>query len=150
MGSEVTTMQVLKILSWIWRSGADIYLDKTDGRIAIKNQNLIPKEVMEAAEQDYQKIDKWFKSWKNAGGDKVTIMKMVHHFCGWQHNEQIEKWLCAEDDSLMMFDDWMVVLAKNGWKDIYEDYRQYENDESNKMAQELYIRAVTFAKKVKS
>ena len=67
--------------------------------------------------------------------------------CGWQHNEQIEKWLFAEDDSLILFDDWMVVLAKNGWNDIYEDYRQFENDESNKMAHELFVRAVSFAKK---
>lgn len=140
-------MQVLKILSWIWRSGANIYLDKSDDRIAIKNQNLIPKEVMEANEQNFQEIDAWFKSWKSANGEKLTLRKIVHHFCCWERNEQIEKWLCAENDSLMLFHDWSVVLAKNGWKDIYEDYRQFENDESNKMAHELYIRAVIFAKK---
>nr|WP_259549230.1 hypothetical protein [Heyndrickxia oleronia] len=140
-------MQVLMILSQIWKSGADIYLDKEDDRIAIKNQKLIPKPVMESAEHNFQKIDEWFKSWKSAKGEKLTLRKMVHHMCGWQHNEQIEKWLCAEDDSLILFDDWMVVLAKNGWNDIYEDYRQFENDESNKMAHELYVRAVSFTKK---
>lgn len=41
----------------------------------------------------------------------------------------------------------MIVLAKNGWKDIYEDYRQFENEKSNGMAQELYKRAVMYAKK---
>ncbi len=135
------------ILSQIWKSGANIYLDKSDDRIAIDNQKLIPAEVMEAAEHNFQKIDEWFKSWKNASAEEITIMKMVHHICGWQHNEKLEKWLCAEDESLILFDDWMVVLAKNGWKDIYEDYRQFENDKSNAMAKELYIRAVTYAKK---
>jgi hypothetical protein len=140
-------MQVLMILSQIWKSGANIYLDKKDDRIAIDNQKLIPAEVMQAAEQNFQAIDDWFKSWKNASNEKVTLMKMVHQICGWQHNEKLNQWLCAEEDSLMMFDNWMIVLAKNGWKDIYDDYRQFENDESNKMAHGLYVRAVTYAKK---
>ncbi|WP_409297714.1 hypothetical protein V1498_06705 [Peribacillus sp. SCS-26] len=140
-------MQVLLILSQIWKSGANIYLDKKDDRIAIDNQKLIPAEVMQAAEQNFQGIDDWFKSWKDAGAEKVTIMKMVHHMCGWQHNEKLDKWLCTDDDSLMLLDEWMIVLAKNGWKDIYEDYRQFENDESNVMSQKLYTAAVNYAKK---
>lgn len=147
MGSEATSMQVLMILSQIWKSGANIYLDKEDDRIAITNQNLIPAEVMQAAEQNFQAIDEWFKSWKDASAEKVTLMKMVHQMCGWQFNEKLHEWLSAEKESLMLFDDWMIVLAKNGWKDIYEDYRQFENDESNTMAHELYQRAVTYAKK---
>lgn len=140
-------MQVLMILSQIWKSGANIYLDPTDNRVAIKNQNLIPKPVMESAEHNFQKIDEWFKSWKNASAEKVTLLKMVQHICGWQHNDKLENWFRDENDSLILFDDWMVVLAKNGWKDIYDDFRQFENDESNKLAKELYIRAVTYAKK---
>lgn len=140
-------LKVLQILSLIWRSGADIYLDETDNRVAIKDQKLIPIEVMKAAEQNFQAIDEWFKSWKNASSEKITIMKMIHQFCGWQPNDKIEQWFCAEEDSLMLFIDWTIVLAENGWKDPYDDYRQYENDESNKLAKELYINAVTYAKK---
>lgn len=140
-------MQVLKILSLIWKSGANIYLDKNDNRIAIEKQKLIPAEVMQAAEQNFQAIDAWFKSWKDADSKKITLMKMVHHMCGWQENEKLNNWLCTEKDSLDLFNDWMIVLAKNGWKDIYEDYRQFENDESNKMAHELYGRAIAYAKK---
>lgn len=141
-------MQVLKILSVIWKSGANIYLDNTDNRIAIKQQELIPEEVMQAAEQNFQQIDDWFKSWTNISNEKVTLMKMVHQICGWQHNEKLNDWLCTEVESLDMFNDWMIVLANNGWNDIYDDYRQFENEESNGMAQELYQRAVTYAKKV--
>jgi hypothetical protein len=140
-------MQVLMILSQIWKSGANIYLDKKDDRIAIDNQKLIPPEVMKQAEENFQSIDEWFKSWKDASAEKLTLMKMVHQSCGWLHNEKLNDWLCAEEDSLDMFYDWLVVLAENGWKDIYEDYRQYENDKSNEMAQELYKRAVAHAKK---
>lgn len=140
-------MQVLMILSQIWKSGANIYLDETDNRIAIKKQNLIPIEVMKAAEQNFQAIDDWFKSWKSESNEKITLMKMVHQICGWQDNEKLNAWLCNEEDSLMMFDNWMIVLAKNGWKDIYEDFREFENDESNAMAKELFQRAVAYAKK---
>ncbi|WLR53580.1 hypothetical protein LC048_13715 [Mesobacillus subterraneus] len=139
-------MQVLKILSDIWKSGANIYLD-TDDRVAIKNQKLIPAEVMKAAEQSFQEIDAWFKSWKDASNEKTTLMKMVHHICGWQNNDKLNNWLCTDLESLDLFNEWMIVLAKSGWKDIYEDYRQFENEKSNVMVQELFKRAVTYAKK---
>jgi NADH:ubiquinone oxidoreductase subunit E len=119
------------ILSEIWKSGANIYLDKKDDRIAIDKQKLIPAEVMKAAEQNFQSINEWFQSWKDASAEKITLMKMVHQSCGWLHNEKLHDWLCDDADSLDMFYDWMVVLAENGWKDIYEDYRQFENDKSN-------------------
>ncbi|WP_113884331.1 MULTISPECIES: hypothetical protein [Cytobacillus] len=139
-------MQVLMILSQIWKSGANIYLD-TDDRVAIKNQNLIPAEVMQAAEQNFQSIDDWFKSWKGAGAEQVTIRKALHYLCNWEQNEKLNKWMCEDTESALLLIDWTEVLANNGWKDIYEDYRQFENDESNKLAKELYINAVTYAKK---
>ncbi|CAG9620854.1 hypothetical protein [Sutcliffiella rhizosphaerae] len=102
---------------------------------------------MQAAEQNFQAIDDWFKSWKGASNEKITIMKMLHQFCGWQHNERINNWFVADQDSLMDFVEWTCILARKGWKDPYDDYRQYENDESDKLAKELYNRAVTYAKK---
>jgi hypothetical protein len=140
-------MQVLMILSQIWKSGANIFLDESDNRITIKQQNLIPAEVMKAAEQNFQAIDDWFNSWKNVSPEKITLMKMVHNICGWQDNEKLNQWLCTELESLDLFNDWMIVLAKNGWNNVYDDYRQFENDESNKIAHELYKRAVQYAKK---
>ncbi|WP_142347945.1 hypothetical protein, partial [Bacillus cereus] len=122
---------VLKILSEIWKSGANIYLDSEDNRIGIKRQELIPKEVMQAAERNYPAIEDWFQSWKDASAEKLTIMKILHQFCGWQQNQKLYDWLLADIDSLQMFYDWTIVLAKNGWTDLYEDHRQFETDESN-------------------
>lgn len=122
-------------------------MDEKDNRIAIDRQGMIPAEVMQQAEKNFQSIDEWFQSWKSESGENKTLMKMVHQMCGWQHNSKLNEWLCAEDDSLMLFDEWMIVLHKNGWNDIYEDHRQYANDESIKMGQELYKRAVAYAKK---
>lgn len=140
-------MQVLEILSSIWKSGANIYLDKNDGRIAIKRQKLIPAEVMQDAEQNFSGIDAWFKSWKDASNEKVTVLKIFYQFSGWKDNQKLHDWLIVDRDSLQLFYDWTIVLAENGWKDIYDDYRQFENDKSNAMARKIYERAVTYAKK---
>lgn len=139
-------MQVLKVLSDIWKSGADMKLD-SDGQIELKNHQLVPAETMKAAEGIFSEIEKWFHSWKSESVENITLMKMIHQMCGWQHNSKLNEWLCNEDDSLMLFDKWMIVLAQNGWNDIYSDFRQFENDESIKMGQELYKHAVMYAKK---
>lgn len=48
---------------------------------------------MQAAEQNFKDIDAWFKFWKDASPEKITIMKMVHNICGWQANEKLNQWL---------------------------------------------------------
>ncbi|MGR2746518.1 hypothetical protein [Bacillus sp. N6] len=140
-------MKVLEIISCIWKSGANIYLDPKDNRIGITRQNLIPAEVMQAAEQNFAGIDVWFKSWKDESAEKVTLMKVFHHFCGWKHNQKLHDWLLDEEDSLQLFYEWTIVLANNGWTDVYDDHRQFENDESNVMARKIYERAVLYARK---
>ncbi|HEQ3529362.1 TPA: hypothetical protein VGS93_005947, partial [Bacillus cereus] len=130
----------------IWKSGADMYLDPIDNRIGIKRKNLIPTEVMKAAEQNFSEIDAWFQSWKDASAEQVTIQKIFYEFCGWQQNQPLHDWLLADTDSLQMFYDWTIVLAKNGWKEVYEDYRQFEDAESNAIARKIYERAVIYAR----
>lgn len=140
-------MKVLEIISAIWKSGANIYLDPKDGRIGIKRQELIPPKIMQAAEKNFNGIDTWFKSWKDANNEKVTIQKVFYQFSGWKHNQKLNEWLIVDEESLQMFYEWTMVLAKNGWTDMYEDYRPFENDESNAMARKIYERAVLYARK---
>ncbi|WP_371399284.1 hypothetical protein [Bacillus toyonensis] len=140
-------MKVLEIISAIWKSGANIYLDPNDNRIGITRQNLIPKEVIKAAERNFNEINTWFQSWKNESVEEITMLKILHQFCGWQHNQKLNDWLLADPDSLQMFYDWTIILAKNGWTDMYEDYRQFENDESDVIARKIYERAVLYARK---
>lgn len=138
---------VLHVLSQIWKSGAEIYRDKTDNRLALKNANKVPTEVLKAAEPIFPDIEKWFASWEQAPAVDITVMKMLHLFCGWQPNQKINEWLNNDLESLDMLDRWCKVLSNNGWKDIYDDFRQYENEESNKLKQALYDRAMVFSKK---
>ncbi|PGW47585.1 hypothetical protein [Bacillus thuringiensis] len=140
-------MKVLEIISTIWKSGANIYLDPSDNRIGITRQNLISVEVMQAAEKNYNGIDTWFKSWKDANNEKVTILKIFYEFSSWKHSKKLNEWLLADTESLQMFYDWTIALANNGWTDIHEDYRLFENDESNAMARKIYERAVLYAKR---
>lgn len=138
--------KVLKVLSLIWRSGAEIYRDESDGRLAINNAKLIHPEVLKAAEPIFNDIDQWFKSWEGATNPDVTIQKALHLYCGWQENEKMNEWISNDNESLMLLHDWTVVLAKNGWTNIYEDYRQFENDESNSMKIKFYESAVSYAR----
>jgi len=138
-------MQALKVLSAIWKCGVEMYRDESDGRLALKNANLIPVEILKAAEPIFGEIEKWFGSWEKASAEDKTMQKGLHLFCGWQKNEKMNEWLCADYDSLMILHDWTVVLAKNGWNDIYADYREYENDESNSMKLKFYEQAVLYA-----
>lgn len=134
-------MQVLKVLSLIWRSGAEIYRDELDGRLALNNASLIHPEILKSAEPIFNQIDDWFKSWEGANAVDQTIKKALELYCGWQTNEKMNEWLCADWSSLELLHDWTVELAKNGWMNIYDDYRQYENERSNIMKLEFYNKA---------
>ena len=138
-------MQVLKIISDIWKSGAEIYRDDSDGRLALKNAKLVPADVLKAADPIFNQIEEWFKSWEGAKAIDVTIKKILHHNCGWQTNEKLNDWICSDEKSLQLWMAWQEVLAKNGWKDIYDDYRQFENKESNELKQKIYERAILYA-----
>ncbi|MBH0340139.1 hypothetical protein BM86_32975 [Bacillus thuringiensis] len=140
-------MQVLEILNLIWKSGANIYLDPSDNRMGITRQNLIPTEVMKAAERNFNEIDIWFQSWEHESVEEITMLKIFYQFCGWKHNQKLYEWLLADSNSLQMFYDWTIIFAKNGWTDIYEDYRLFKNEESDAMARKIYERAVIHAKK---
>lgn len=142
-------MQVLKVLSLIWKSGAEIYRDESDGKLGLRNAKLIPAEILKAADSVFADIEKWFGSWEVASKEDKTIQKALSLYCGWQTNEKMNDWLCADYDSLMMLHDWTVELAKNGWCDIYTDYREYENSESNDLKIKFYERAILYSRQSK-
>lgn len=136
-------MQVLKFLSIIWKSGATIYLKEDD--VHIDHGDNIPADAIKAGEIIFEDIKAWLNSWEGANGIDQTMQKMIHQACGWQHNPKLNEWICTDVDSLMLFMEWQETLAKNGWNDIYTDYRQYENEASNVLKKKLYEHAVLYA-----
>ena len=137
------------VLSQIWKSGAEIYRDESDGKLALKNAGKVPGTVLKAAEPIFDEIDSYLKSVEGMNKVDTTAWKMIVVLCGWQKNESISNFLNSDEKALNLFIDYQVELTKNGWTNIYDDWRQYENDKSNKLKVELFNRAVAFTKGVK-
>ncbi|SPT99162.1 Uncharacterised protein [Lysinibacillus capsici] len=136
--------QVLKVLSEIWKSGAEIVV-LPNGSPKLEDYQLVPNATLKAFQLIFPQIKNWFKSWEGAKAIEIHMKMMVHQSCGWQHNQKLNKWICTDVEALTLFIEWQEILAKNGWNDIYEDYRQYENETSNAMKKKLYERAVLYA-----
>lgn len=142
-------MPVLFIISEILKSGAEIYRDNSDGSLALRNSNLVPGDVLKAAEPIFDKIESYYKSVE--GMDKVDtrIHKMIFCFCGWIEIKVINDFLNCDETALNLFMDYQVELTKNGWVRIYDDYRQFENERSKQLKVEIFNRLVAFGKGVK-
>jgi len=136
---------VLYVLSQIWKFGGVIERDEKDGSLELKNSKNIPAEVLKVSGPIFDEIDAYLKSVEGMKGADMTLWKMIVALCGWQKNESISNFLNHDETALNLFMDYQSVLAVNGWKDIYEDWRQYENDESNVMKQKIYERAILYA-----
>jgi len=142
-------MPVLFIISKILKSGAEIYRDKSDGQLALKDGQLIPEEVIEAAKPIFDKIDAYYQSVEGMNKVDTTAWKMIVALCGWQKNEAISNFLNNDEIALNLFMDYQAKLAINGWKELYDDWRQYENAETEKLKVEIFNRAVAFKKGAK-
>lgn len=140
-------MNYLEVLSKIWKSGAEMKLLNT-GEIELLHADRVPSETMNAAELVFDDIEKWFKSWTSATAIEKTMRNILLQYCGWTQNTKIANWLNAEESKTFLVHDWTVLLAKNGWTNIYDDYREFENDESYKMAKEIYDNACEYMKRV--
>lgn len=136
---------VLYVLSQIWKFGGVIERDEKDGSLELKNSKNIPAEVLKASEPIFAEIDAYLISVEGMKGADMTLWKMIVALCGWQKNESISNFLNHDETALNLFLDYQSKLAVNGWKDIYADWRQYENDESNVMKQNIYERAILYA-----
>lgn len=136
------------ILSRIWKNGG-IIERLPDGQLELKNHQKIPLNVLKAAEPIFDEIDAYLKSVEGMDAVSLTNWKIIMHMCGWLKNDAINNFLNGDEQAVPLAYDFQGKLAGNGWSDIYVDYRQYENDDTDKLKNELYKRAVAFAKGVK-
>lgn len=134
---------VLYVLSRIWKYGG-IIERLPDGKLKLKDHENIPPTVLKAAEPIFGEIDAYLLSVEGMNNIDLTLWKMITVFAGWQKNEAISNFLNGDEDALNLFMDYQAKLNGNGWTDIYGDWRQYENDESTKLKEQVYKRAVAF------
>lgn len=139
---------VLYVLSKIWKSGATIEREKDDS-LKLNNHQLVDATVLKAAEPIFNEIDSYLKSVEGMNAIDTTIWKMIITFANWQKNDKILNFLNGDEEGLMLFLDYQGKLAVNGWKELYDDWRQYETSESEKLKIEIYNRAVAFGKGAK-
>ncbi len=140
-GENLTT---LSILCEIWKTGADVVLQGND--LDLIDYENTPKAIIETAIQNSESIEAYLKSWQGETKLNEMMMQGVKLFCGWQHNEKLNTWLCSDEKALLLFDEWCIQLGKNGWS-IYEDFRKYETDESNKIKLQFFEQAKACAKR---
>lgn len=139
-------MLILMILSQIWKSGAKIERD-TDGALKLLNHQKVSPEVLKAAEPIFDEIDAYLKSVEGMSNIDITVWKMIVTIANWQKNESINNFLCGDETALNLFFEYQAKLAVNGWNDIYADWREYENDETKLLKEQIFNRAVAFMQK---
>lgn len=137
---------VLYVLAQIWKFGGVIERDKNDGQLELKNHTNIPGEVLKTAESIFDDIDSYFKSVEGMNAIDLTTWKMIIALAGWQKNETISNFLNNDEKALNLFMDYQAKLTANGWKELYDDWRQFENDETQLLKQQIFERAKAFAK----
>ena len=138
-------MMILHVLALIWKSGASIER-LPNGELQLNNAKLVPQEVLKAAEPIFSSIDSYLKSVEGMGNIDMTVWKMVVALNGWQQNESINNFLNNDGEGLNLFFDYQTQLAKNGWSDIYSDWREFENEQTAALKTKIYERAIAFAK----
>lgn len=138
-------MPVLMILSRIWRNGG-IINRLPDGQLELKNHQKIPPNILKAAEPIFDEIDAYLKSVEGMSKSDLTIWKMIVYICGWQQNAIIKDFLLTDEVALNLFFDYQAKLDGNGWKSIYDDYRQFETAESDELKKKIIQRVTLFGK----
>ncbi|MCT6924592.1 hypothetical protein [Metasolibacillus sp.] len=140
---------VLYILAQIWKFGGVIERDESDGQLELKNHQKIPSEVLKAAEPIFDEIDAYLKSVEGMNATDMTAWKMIVALAGWQRNESIGNFLNSDEVALNLFMDYQAKLAVNGWGELYEDWRKYENAETEQLKKQIYERAILHARQNK-
>lgn len=141
-------MPVLRVLSQIWKNGGIIEREN-DGSLKLSNHTNIPNAVLKAAEPIFDEIDAYLKSVEGMNATDMTAWKMIVALAGWQRNESISNFLNSDEVALNLFCDYQAKLALNGWKELYEDWRKYENAETEQLKKQIYDRAILHARQNK-
>ena len=137
---------ILNCLSTIWKSGAKIKRLQT-GELELLEHEKVPETCLKVADKIFDEIDAYLKSVEDMSKVDQTVWKMMIYFLGWKtDNESIKKFMLEDESGFTLFMDYQVQLMKNGWSDIYEDYRQFESDNTKIYKDLLIKRLIEFGK----
>ena len=140
-------MNALKVIVELWKAGAKIEVDKSDGALILRNHEKVPADVMKNAEVVFNEIEQWVKTWESETPENKTIQRAWHHYIGWRQSDAIQKFLQEDEYALMILRDWVSLICKGGYKSLYGDFRHNECDEAKVLKQIFYERATKFSGK---
>lgn len=139
-------MNVLEIVSRIYLSGANIFID-VDRKVTINRHELIPKELLNLAQSKYSEIEAWFLDWEGESVENKTLQKILFNFSGIKINDKVSEWMNTDIDSMYLFVDLTMIWGNNGMKSPFDDYRNFENDQSQIIKHRLYNNAMAYFKR---
>lgn len=140
------SQMVLFCLSVIWKSGAEIVRD-VDGGLLINNHEKIPGDCMRVANSIFDLIDNYLQSVEGMTRSDKTVYKMMTYLLGWQtNNENIKRFMLEDQIGFDILNEYQIQLMQNGWRNIYTDYRIFENDKSDKFKELLLKQLINFSK----
>lgn len=138
---------VLYVLSQIWKFGGIIERDKSDNQLALKNHLKVPKPILDDAAKIFDDIDAFLLSVEGMKPVDKFMWNIVAHSAGWLINKDVENFFKSDEAIVGLFHDYTVILARNGWVNSGQDWREFENSESDKIKKEIFERAVAFKRK---
>lgn len=138
---------VLYTLSIIWKNGGVFKIMKNgDIELDLSNAKEIPEVVLKTAESIYDEIKTTLIAVEGKSNVDKTIWMMFATFCGWQQNQKIKDFLNNDEIGLDMFLNWQAKLNGLGWGSVYDHYEDFENEETNRIKEDIFKRAVSFSK----
>lgn len=140
-------MHPKQICTDVQSMGAKLVLDGDE--LFIENPEKIYPEIEDFIKSHKVRIIKFLKGdyTDKEHAVRQTIDKIIDFYHdGCPVDSKINKWLQADEYSLLMVMNLTVELAENGWK-YKKPITNYEDDQSDQISKKIYERAIFFFKK---
>lgn len=142
-------MHPKQICADVQSMGSKLVLDGTD--LFIENPENIYPELEQLAKSYKSRIVTYLQGAYSDKDHNVkqTIDKIILYYLDIEQetNSRIKNWLNEDEEALQSIMKILVLYWKNGWRDIHEPVANFENEETDKLAKEIYDRAMEFFKK---
>lgn len=142
-------MHPKQICADVQSMGAKLVLDGND--LFIEHPEKVAPEIIDFIKSYKSRIISYLKG-NYPDQDhavKQTIDKIINFYIGINQdmNVKINDWLNHDEDAARMIMDLTIKLADNGWSNVRDSIANFENEETDKLSQEIFNRAMTYFKK---
>jgi hypothetical protein len=137
-----------KICDDFAQMGSPLVLEGND--LFIENPEKVYPALQELAKSYKSRIITYLKGGYSEKDHSVkqTIDKIVDYFRGieLETNTKIDAWLRQDDESIKMIMRLMETFWNNGWRDFTDPVANFENEETDKLSNEIFSKAMSYFK----